>query len=216
MPNSANVNAGDTILATQYNNLRTDVLAGHDHITAGEGAALGTGAVSGDIIADEGIGADKLGDGATFKNTQERIFTITPSDMICNDEAGPYDIGANPHSLRNGDTSSISYYAGVHLPHAAIVTSIRVYWYRDDALASGDALLARHDFSGGTPDTMGDADSDATTGYHSVIDSSIDNATIDNTSYTYFLRLILDPNDNADDVAFMGAVIRYTVQKPLP
>lgn len=57
MANSADVNAGDDILASQYNDLREDVLdpvTGHDHEGA-DGKVLGTGA-----LGDGSVTAEKL------------------------------------------------------------------------------------------------------------------------------------------------------------
>ena len=229
MANSADVNAGDQALASQYNNLRADVLntsTGHTHDGA-DSKALATDAVSGNIIADDGVGAGKiaasgvdastLANTASYENAQTRYYTLGPSDFLPSVTAS-YDrsVATNPNELKSTSTVAMNYLAGVQLPHGAIVTSFKVYWYRDDASATGNADLYRGDFAGNAPDTMATADSNASSGYHSVDDTTISNGTIDNASYKYFAYVLIDNQSATTDVRFCGAVITYTVTNPLP
>ena len=105
--------------------------------------------------------------------------------------------------------------ANAALPNGAIVTSFKVYWNRIDALAAGSISLYRIDTSGGGS-IMATADSNSSAGNHTVEDTSISFATIDNTQYTYLISVGLDPNDAAGDVALFGALITYTIVAPLP
>ena len=176
--NSSDVNAGDDILAADYNLLRQDVREANC-------------------------------------DTQTRYYVISPADFAPRNMGGEWNI--RPEYLKGACSPAISYYtAGVHLPHGAVITSFKVYWFRDDGAASGDADLFRNELGNANEVTMASADSDVATGYHSVEDTTINNATIDNSGYTYDVEITFNPNDSDDDVWIEGIVITYTIVKSLP
>jgi len=147
---------------------------------------------------------------------QTRYFTVSPAAFVPQLDTQSFKI--EPTYIQNNTDLTESWYrAGVNLPHGAIVTSFKAYWHRVDAAATGECDLVRSALTGITADVMATADSDASTGYHSVEDAIISDATIDNTAYTYSINMSLDPNDSATiDVKFLGVVITYTIVKGLP
>jgi len=147
-----------------------------------------------------------------FKGT--RYYMVAPSDLAPINGATDWHTG-HLFARSNHDTDFVDFHGGIHLPHGAVVTSFKVYWYRSDAGALGTAVLGRSTSAGVSAD-MADASSNSSAGYHSVEDTSIDNATIDNSQYSYNIRVLCDPNDDKEEVRFCLAVITYTVDYPLP
>ena len=188
---SSDVNAGDDILATHNNNLIDDI---QDHTHDG------TDTAKVDFTA----------------NPETRYYGIYPPDFVCE----PYNncfLDDNGTHLRTiSDTDPLTGYASVHLPHGATITSFKVYWYRDDAAATGAAYFNRCSISGITGVANAEAHSNATTGYHSVEDTTITFPIVDSQLYKYYILSTLDPNNSHDDVRFVGAVITYTIVEPLP
>ena len=148
--------------------------------------------------------------------TTTRYYAVSPGDLVPDTDSSDYVIeGVGRYARSGSNTAEAGFCGGVHLPHNAVVTSFKVYWNRTDAVATGQAWLRRCDFVGNYAD-MAQADSDASTGYHSVEDTTIATATIDNGSYCYNVTIVTDPNDSASEVAFYGAVITFTITEPLP
>lgn len=114
------------------------------------------------------------------------------------------------------DTLAAYVGAAIHLPHGAVVTSVKAYWYRNDAAAVGGLQMHRITLSDGSLDLMAQADSDSSAGYHSKETTSIGYPTIDNVNHSYFLYVTIDPNNDKGDVFLVGVVITYTVDSPLP
>lgn len=222
MANSSDVSAGDDILASQYNNLRADVLntsTGHTHngtdakSIAVDGTTLEiSSGVPG--IKDGGVGASKLGTGATFNGTVTRYYTIGAGDFSGVDKDD--DIQKNGWLRPKTAGATIHTYCSLHLPNSAIITSVKAYWYCDDALASSDAKMRVRVLSDGTTGTMADFDHNSTAGYHSVEDTSISPATIDNTTNAYNISVDMTSNNSTIDIYLLGIVITYTVTVPLP
>ena len=146
--------------------------------------------------------------------TGTRYYAFSPADLTPTDDSPDWLIWLYK-AQSNDDINFREMVGGVHLPHGAVVTSFKVYWFRDDALAEGEAALYRLTWTEGST-TMATANSDAATGHHSVEDATINNATIDNANYTYAIKVKCSPNNSKDDVKFCGAVITYTVTSPLP
>lgn len=193
--NASDVSAGDDILAS-HQNLIIDDIEQHTH------DGTDTTAVT------------KLNNSVAFVSAVTRYYALSPGDFTASIHTYDWAINAT-QLLNNTILTAQTFIAGVHLPHGAIVTSFKVYWFRDDAAASGSATLRRADFVTSSS-VMANANSDSSAGTHSVEDTSITNATIDNNTYTYSFDITLDPNDNALDVYFTGAVITYTILAPLP
>ena len=68
MSTSSTVAAGDLILASQYNNLRTDVLSTHDHITSGEGSQL--------IARESKASSETVNGSSTLQNDDDLVVAV--------------------------------------------------------------------------------------------------------------------------------------------
>ena len=102
----------------------------------------------------------------------------------------------------------------MHLPNGAIITSVKAYWFRDDAAAYGDLDLFENILGGGST-LMATVDSNSTAGNHTVEDTSITNATISNAN-SYGFSLALTTNNSTTDINIQGIDITYTILQPLP
>ncbi|GAJ07649.1 unnamed protein product, partial [marine sediment metagenome] len=85
---------------------------------------------------------------------------------------------------------------------------ITMYYYRTDDLAVLELELRRGDYGGGAV-VMATLTANTTTMYESISTESITNPTIDNLNYNYGFRLKINPNDDDQEVRFMGIVIEY-------
>ena len=142
----------------------------------------------------------------TFKT--DRTLFLPPAAFANSIFAGGTNFG---YSLKNSVLTAQTYYANIDILNKSTITSIVAYWYRDDALATGDCDLYRSDFQENAS-IMATADSDATTGFHNVTDASVVNGSLDYDTYMYYVQVSLDPNDAVTDVRFQGVEINYSVQ----
>ena len=160
------------------------------------------------IVAGQDVNADYF--------IGERYYILEPSDFV--------KLYTSTAELKIwygwlasvSDTDMIEAIAPIHLPHGAVITKFKVYWYRNDAAATGVATLKRITVADGTTVTMGEADSNSSAGEHTVEDTTISYDTIDNEDYMYLLYIKLDPNDAYQDVYFYGALITFEIDTPKP
>jgi len=192
--NYTDVSPGDTILAAHPNALLDDIEQ-HDH---------------------DGTDTSKLNVGVELASAVTRYYVIGIGDCVADEHDTEYQITDNALFNKDAGFASHKYFAGVHLPNGAIVTNLKLYYYQSDAAAVITVDLERNDFAGSGSDLANLADDNQTDGYNNIDTSSISNATIDNTSYWYRLGITINPNDSDSEVAFVGAIITYTVVKPLP
>lgn len=139
-----------------------------------------------------------------------RYHAIPPSALVPRDNSPNWAIAWTQAS--SGTTAACYFVAPVNLPHGAVITSFRVYWYR--SAGTGSAILKRANYVGGDW-TMATANTSGT-GNHSTEDTSIDYETINNSGYSYSIVIDCFPSGAAGDVLFYGAVITFTIVKPLP
>ena len=193
MANSSDVVAGADAKASDYNNLRKDVIdvpTGHSH--NGEDSSL-------------------LGDGCSFKNNQTRYLSIPPCGFIPRDGDTSYELGAA--YVKCGALGTARLYCPVNLPHGATILKVTAYWYRDDALAEGQLEFTRWSLPSVSGNIIGTAHSNSDAGYHTVVDSTIFEPLVDNEYFCLFFHLSLIPNNNVEDVHFRGVVIEYTINQ---
>ncbi len=119
------------------------------------------------------------------------------------------------------DSTSTVYFAPVQLPHRATITKFTFYW-SDSSNDDGTALLYRTNLQG-SEDLMaltqssGGSSSGSGTGTtvtSSSSDTTIDNATVDNSSYTYYAYLHLPTDSNDATIIAYGISIEYTITQP--
>ena len=194
-PQSSTVSSGTDAKASQYNNLRKDVLdltLGHQH---------------------DGVDSPGLTEDTAFNVAQPRYLPISPSGIVLQTNYTAYTITQS--GFKSTDTNQKAGYIAIRLPHGAIITQLTTYWYKDDALATGQASLYRVSHYG-VADAMASASPSGTGGDQIAEDTSIDYGKIDNYNYTYCLLISVVPNDGGNDVQFYGGYIIYTISKPLP
>lgn len=106
--------------------------------------------------------------------------------------------------------------AQVNLPHGAIVTSVKMFYYQSDNVATLSMNLERDDRAAASALMATCTDQNIATAYGSHEDTTIINATIDNVTYSYYLLATIDNNADADDIYLCGVTISYTILEPLP
>jgi hypothetical protein len=200
--------AGQTILASfiatvidAIENLTT----GHTH-NGTDSRALAAGSV----------GATMLGTAASFNSAVTRYLVLGPHVFMDNPANSDWaNVSYSTSAISSTGTGGVAVTAQVSLPHGAIVTSFKVYWYRDDALSSGHAILYKVTFAGAATE-MATAHPTGTSGAETVEDTSIASATIDLTTSHYQVTIDFVPNNSLTDIRFYCAVITYTITQPLP
>jgi hypothetical protein len=97
--------------------------------------------------------------------------------------------------------------APVHLPNGAVVTEFRVYYY-DNSPGDLYVVLYGQTFSSGYFQ-LALVTSSGTPGYSNGVDTTIDSATIDNTSYSYMVDAASTAWDS--NLRIKAVVIKYSV-----
>jgi hypothetical protein len=138
----------------------------------------------------------------------DRVLLIPAGGVVESTDNTLTNDGSSVYSISN--TVLGTGYASINIPDGATVTALKVYWNRNDAVATGDCDLIRADFNE-SETIMATADSNASTGFHSVTDTTITNAVIDYDNYMYYIKIVVDPNDNKTDVKFLAAEVTYTL-----
>lgn len=112
--------------------------------------------------------------------------------------------------IQNSGSSTEFFFVPLQLPHNATVTKLTVYWYDASAAADMTVTLRRVDHINQYYIMAPSLGSTGSAGYNSSFTSSISQAVINNTLYSYILYIILpDP-----DTRFAGALIEYTTTGP--
>jgi len=130
-----------------------------------------------------------------------RYYVVSPGDYVPYGKTSAWEIPANNSYVTNGSYGQ----AGVHLPHGAVVSSVKMYAYKTNTIDNADIYLDRNTLSDGTGSLMSSIETGTETGYFSLEDTTISNATIDNSLYAYSLTIHLNST-----ARFHGAVITYT------
>ncbi len=219
--NSSDVNAGDDILATHNNNLIDDI---EQHTHEGtdttkvkvENIDVSTGDLGADSVPDSAlkagaVGATKLGTGATYNGTITRILSLAPAAFVPNTESAGYD--TTKGSLASDSVATLNAYAGINLPHGAIVTDL-VMWGSTPAVGSVTVSLNRNALASDTNAEMASAAITNVNGSDTATDNTISDATIDNENYEYVCQVTLA--QTATLSALFGVRIKYTIVAPLP
>jgi hypothetical protein len=124
-----------------------------------------------------------------------------------------YEYTNSGYLLSNSNGTSDNFVAPVQLPQGATVTKVTFYFF-DSSSAGSD--YGRIQMFGNENDSNTFAMADVLTtdagGAGSNFDDSIDDATIDNSQYSYYLRLTL----NTSVIYAYGVIIEYTYATSLP
>jgi hypothetical protein len=106
--------------------------------------------------------------------------------------------------------------ATVHLPHGATVTQLAVQV--DDTATSQnlEAELRRAALTNAGGARLAFVRSSGSGGLQLVTDDTIDNATINNNTFIYFVNVRFPPGTPARDLSLYGVRVRYEITSPLP
>ena len=105
-----------------------------------------------------------------------------------------------------------AYVAPVQLPHGATVTRVDCY-YKDNTANNLTLYLAVTARKGSATSMAAITTTGSSSQYTSASDTTINVATVDNTSYSYFLDLSFPGNDGSS-LVFSGADIHYSYSEP--
>ncbi|MFQ5435177.1 MAG: hypothetical protein ACE5FD_09905, partial [Anaerolineae bacterium] len=134
-------------------------------------------------------------------------LSIPPAAFNPTDNNGSYVQGG--YYLYPGASSPATvFYAPVNLPQGATVTKFTFHWY-DNSGADGFADLKRSN-PNILPVKMAQAPTSGSAGQSLTTDTTIVNAVIDNTQYSYFIALYLPDNG----VIAYDMFIEYTIDRP--
>lgn len=120
-----------------------------------------------------------------------------------------YEFNNDGKVIWNLDGDSVYYLAQLQLPHEAIITKLTFYWW-DGSQLDGRCELYRIDLMGGENQMAVAYTHGSTASPNGSVDANIDFATVDNSSYAYYLWLYLPDNL----IAAYGVVIEYTFTGP--
>jgi hypothetical protein len=168
------------------------------------------------VLANDGAGsgldADLL-DGvhaSSFARTNHthsgvQYFTVGSEAFVPGSNVDYYNTYGNGGAHIVSGTGALV--APVHLPNGAVVTEFRVYYY-DNSSADLNVWLQLQRFSAGYG-PMGEVVTAGTPGYGSGTDTTIENATIDNTSNSYLIYAYSDAWSS--NLMIKAAVVVYSV-----
>ncbi|GAG82623.1 unnamed protein product, partial [marine sediment metagenome] len=142
-----------------------------------------------------------------------RYYPLNPGNFVPQDNS-PDWVVTESYARSGVDSQTAIFYMGICLPHGAVVTSMKIYVARAGSSIIS-ATLHRVDFTEGRTE-MATCGVSSGSGYLSDEDTSINSATINNLSYTYGIRMYTDPQGTKTNARFLGGVITYTIQEPLP
>lgn len=174
-------------------------------LVAGEGIDITSGSIiSGEnaTTSNKGIASFNTTDfsvssGAVSLKSKTSYLTIPGVQFAVGTESDQF--GRNSSGYNEADANTVDFFAGVQLPHLAIVTSVVVYGAPTDGSETWELKRTLTNAKVSTtvmagPTALGTAD------------SSISSATIDNSNYSYWLQT--SKMDTGDEV--WGARITYT------
>ncbi len=148
--------------------------------------------------------------------TTTRRISIPQAAFVPNSSTVTYS--RNPDFLKNSTTNIYHYYyAPVSLPDGAVVTQLEGIFYDNETTFDGAITL--HMITPGGSSTyniMANASTTGAPGVTTIVDNSIDYATIDNENYNYIIGISMRYSADAYDMRLYGAEIEYTITRPLP
>ncbi len=157
----------------------------------------------------------------THQTPFPRTYSVGPYDVTIRDgaisvgDSGGSGYSGQPFLYNNSIFVSPECVLPVHLPDGAVVTSMTLY-AQDAIVVNLTAQLLRRSFDESVTGTMAQVvtSGEVTDTVRSFTDNTISGATIDNDAFMYYVRLAFPVGDG--QLNFKGAVINYTVSRPLP
>jgi len=150
---------------------------------------------------------DGVNSAATKLTVAVSPYPLAPSDFIPLDDTQDFTIGSQ-YFLNRTTLTALDYYAPVPLPNDAIVSKVTLFYYRENASTTIVCELVRNTRVGAASEVM--ASITATLfGWEDEDDVTINNATIDNESYSYTCHVSLDPDSAVVDAKVSGVLIYW-------
>ena len=152
-----------------------------------------------------------------YSQPQTRYLGVDASALRGSTSTHDTFISYNSVWLINSDGAfaAHTYLAPIFLPHGAVITQFRMYYRREDTASSIVATLYRQIMLGGT-ETLASVEGLNTFGNGTFADDdSIANATVDNTTYAYYIGITIDNNNSTTDTGLSAFRVTYTVLNPL-
>lgn len=180
---------------------------GHDHAGTGNRGkpvvALGQQVQNADFnsnklinLANGSSAQDSAAYGQIAIKSGTHYYSISAADFVPQDNSNlDWTRGSSDEAtIENGTTGTVDFFAPVHLPDGAIVTSVAAKGPEND----GSWTMYRNPFtSSGASMASGDLND---------TDITISNATINNALYKYLIFIQIPP-----ELSFTGFVITYTL-----
>jgi hypothetical protein len=108
-------------------------------------------------------------------------------------------------------SGSVAMAAPVHLPHGAVVTGFKVFFY-DNSTSDLTVRLARIPLASGAYFYLGEVNSSGISGWGNRTDTTISYATVDNSQYSYHVKVYCT-SWAGYNLRIMGAVVTYTMSE---
>lgn len=175
------------------------------------------GAVTKDKIENGAVTGKKVSSSAELDiksiawQAKSGVVNVVPADCKSEDNTN-YTL--NHLTINPSDRNDL--YCGIHLPHNAIVTNFSVNALDNTDTWNFTTELLRNSISTGvnSVQTLAAVSTTGASGGRVIVsDSSIDNATIDNSNYYYTLKLAFATGDG-NLMKFYNARINYTFTQP--
>ncbi len=114
-----------------------------------------------------------------------------------------------------GTLGSYWYIAPIYLPDGVTLTKVIAHWYQQNPVAKGQFKLQRTKFGQGNYEDLVVVESGTTTGYGSTFTTTISQAIVDNSQYSYWVLFYLPASDGTiglgdKNVWGCGAQIEYS------
>ncbi|MBW6483937.1 MAG: hypothetical protein K0B10_12875 [Vicingaceae bacterium] len=146
---------------------------------------------------------------------QKRNNTSNSSAFLIHESYVSGYYGESGYCYFSGGTNTVDAVATapIYLPHGAVVTELKVKWFDTNPTVNATLSLERIGFNTINNDQMAAISTTgsaiSTVGLATSTDNTILNGTIDNTNYSYYVKMF--SKENTNNVGFAKIVITYTV-----
>jgi hypothetical protein len=164
--------------------------------------------VVGDVDVNGELHADKI----IYSSPRTHYYSVAPEDFV----PGTSDSEYRNHGSLVGAyiySGSGTLVAPVHLPHGAVVTEFKVFFF-DNSVSKITVALGTSWLSTPSYSELAKLDSSSISGFGSETETSISSAMINNELSYYFVSASADPWDG-NTMRIMGAVITYELEEAM-
>jgi hypothetical protein len=145
-------------------------------------------------------------------SSMTNYYNVLAADFAAEVDGYQYTQGSNA-LYKDPGAGTQTWRAAVHLPQGATVTAFKIWFYDNDA-ADLTVQLTRRNMDNTAPVLMAICNSSGTPGSSTGEDTSISNATVDNSLYSYYSAIVFPAADTSSNLVFYSALITYTTTGP--